>query len=73
MGRISLVLDSGAVTALARGNIAARSRVREALKTIDAIVVATADLAPGSAILTGDERDITTLANVERLTAVLPI
>jgi len=129
MGRISLVFDSGAVTALAKGNIEARSFVREALKsghgvvlpsvvvaettrgtprdapidrvikhatvvaldlklarmagrllhgarskqTIDAIIVATADLAPGSAILTGDERDITALANVERMTAVLPI
>ncbi len=52
-----LILDSGAVIALSRGNVRARSS-----STIDALVVAHAVEARGAQILTGDREDLANLA-----------
>jgi len=44
-----------------------------ATNAIDAIVVATADVIPGTAILTGDYRDLAALASVRKRSSVVRI
>ncbi|HEV2739448.1 MAG TPA: PIN domain-containing protein [Candidatus Elarobacter sp.] len=63
-------LDSG----LARSAAALRYAHRRAgAGTIDAIVVASADLVPGSGVLTSDPTDLTLLANVKGCTRVIAL
>jgi hypothetical protein len=42
-------------------------------ETIAAVVVATADLQPGSCVLTGDTNDLKRLASVKRATIVIGV
>lgn len=60
--------------AVARSAAALRHAHRRAgAGTIDAIVVATADLVPGSHVLTGDPADLRRLASVNGHTHVVPL
>jgi hypothetical protein len=61
-------IDEG--LARAAGRLRYACRVRRA-GTIDAIVVAVADMAPGSIILTSDPKDIRTLVEQRRVSRVL--
>ena len=59
---------------LARSAAALRHAHRRAgAGTIDAIVVATADLVPGTGVLTSDPTDLRLLASVRRRTIIIPI
>jgi hypothetical protein len=70
---LKALLISDCDMATARSAAALRFLASAGPRTIDAIVVATADRIPGSIVLTGDPADLGALARVRRLSRVVDI